>query len=92
MDFILDLGETDKIDLFNLSSRVSEKGPKNVKWRPDSKFFRGEPLPTDRFSYFFGEAVGDTQKKPVELLVDLSEMNNFHYCSDPFLPTLLPNI
>ena len=51
----------------------------------------------DRFSNFSGETVGDTGKKPMDFLVDLSEMNNFHHFLPisnfhPFLPILLQKI
>ena len=40
------------------------------------------------FSNFYVETVGDTEKKLVEFLVGLSEMNNFQYRSDSFLSSI----
>ena len=48
LHFLVDLGETNKIDhgtLQRIFTRFRET-PKNVKLRLDSKFFRGESLPT----------------------------------------------
>ena len=67
--------------LFNVSSRISAKNPKNVEQRL-----------ADRFSNFSDETVGDTGKMLMDFLADLRETNNIHHQSDSFLPTLLLKI
>ena len=93
MDFFVDLGKTNKIDHETLQLIFTRFREKPEKHETASRFhvFPGRAI-ADRFSDFSGETVGDTGKKPVDYFVDLSEMNNFYYWRDPFLPTLLSRI
>ena len=80
MDFLVDLGETNKIDhgtLQRIFTRFREK-PKKHKTATEFLVFPERAI-ADRFSNFSGETVGDTSKKFVDFLVDLSEINNFYY-------------
>ena len=77
MNFLVDLGETNKIDLLAfLFTRFQEK-PKKRETTSRLEVFPRRAI-VHRLSNFSGENIGDTSKEP-DFLVDLSEMNNFYF-------------
>ena len=88
MDFLADLGETNKTDNGTLQ-RIFTCLREKTKKRETTGFqvFPGRAI-ADRFSNFSSEALRDTGKMLMDFLVRLGEMDNFYHWSDPFLLTL----